>query len=497
MGPHTYTVTALSTDGLSKTKSISYSVPGPPTATISSPAAGANYDVGESVPTAFSCAESAGGLGLTSCNDSNGANTTNGGNSFLDTTTAGFHTYTVTATSTDTRTGSTSINYSVGAPPTASISSPASGVTYHLGDLVSTTFSCSEAADGPGLDSCNDSTGANTTSGGNGVLDTHTAGAHTYTVTAHSKDGFEGTKSISYSVALPPVASITSPVPGRVYRLGQSVPTAFACTEGLGGSGLASCNDSNGTNTTSGGNGQLDTSTLGLRSYTVTAVSTDGLTHATKITYSVGAAPVATISSPASGGTYELNQVVPTTFSCRAGSAGLASCNDSNGANTPNGGNWHLDTSTVGAHTYTVSALGKDALEQSAAITYTVVAQSAAAVVKPAVLNFKVAPSSFRAAPSGAPTALVRRGRVGASVSYALTVPGKVTFSVKRRKGGRYVKAGSFTRNATKAGVVRFVFRGRVGRRTLAPGAYRLDARLKTAAGTQSAAVSKAFKIVR
>lgn len=89
------------------------------------------------------------------------------------------------------------------------------------------------------------------------------------------------------NVAGPPSALISSPPPGGTYVEGQSVPTMFSCSEGTGGTGLSSCNDSNGTTSASGGAGQLDTSAVGDHTYTVTAVSNSGLTDSASIGYTV------------------------------------------------------------------------------------------------------------------------------------------------------------------------------------------------------------------
>src|SRR5271166_818522 len=193
----TFSVTAEDTNNEKTTVKHKYTVePEAPKATISGPASGGTYKKGESVPTTFSCTEGGLGSGLESCDDSHGTSTVSGGAGTLDTSTLGPHTYTVTAKSKDGLTGTASITYTVVEPPTATIESPATGGTYKAGEVIPTKFKCMEGAFGPGLESCDDNNGTNTVSGGAGTLNIGTVGMHTYTVTAKSKDGFEGTASL-------------------------------------------------------------------------------------------------------------------------------------------------------------------------------------------------------------------------------------------------------------------------------------------------------------
>ena len=368
-GTFAYSVTATSTDGQSTTTTIHYTVVGPPTASITSPADGQTYAVGQDAATSFACADAANGPGIATCVDSNGS--TSPGT--LVTSATGTFAYSVTATSTDGQSSTTTIHYTVAGPPTATITSPADDQTYNLGQHVATDFSCDDPT-GPGIGSCLDSNA----SGSPGALDTSTAGAFAYSVTATSDDGQSTTTMIHYTVVGPPTATITSPADDQTYAIGQDVATSFSCGEATNGPGVETCVDSNGSTSP----GTLVTSATGTIAYSVTATSKDGQSTTTTIHYTVAGPPTATISSPADDQIYAIGQHVATSFSCDDGTngPGIATCADSNGSASPG----VLDTSTTGTFAYSVTATSTDGQSTTTTIHYTVAGPPTATITAPA-----------------------------------------------------------------------------------------------------------------
>jgi hypothetical protein len=139
-------------------------------------------------------------------------------------------------------------------------------------------------------------------------------------------------------------------------------------------------------------------------------------------------------------------------------------------------------------------------------------------IVSAVSANPKVFAVDARGRPEAAVTAKVKhKPRKGTTFSYSLTEPGRAVFSVERvlpgrrvgracrpasranrmrRKCIRYALAARFAQPGV-AGGNRKRFSGRIGRRRLAPGSYRVTIVAKDAAGNRSKAVRATFTVVR
>ena len=134
----------------------------------------------------------------------------------------------------------------------------------------------------------------------------------------------------------------------------------------------------------------------------------------------------------------------------------------------------------------------------------------------PALSLLRFTPTAFRAARSGASIA---RASLGTTVSYSLSTVSTTTFTVdlalpglkrghrclaappRRRHGRRCTRyipiRGRFTHADITTGGTHFHFTGRIDRRPLKAGNYRLDATPKNIAGHAGQTVRTRFRIVK
>lgn len=192
---------------------------------------------------------------------------------------------------------------------------------------------------------------------------------------------------LTYTVASPPTVTITTPANGATYPHNKAVDSNFTCSEGANGSGIASCTDQNGHPSGSA----IDTSTTGSHTFTVTATSSDGLASTSTVTYNVAAPPGIWLPLPANGATFTQNQAVNSYFLCADGKGGpgLRSCVDENG----HAAGAAIDTSTLGTHTFTVTATSADGQITSTTSSYTIIPEPTVSDVKSrrGIVTFNIA----------------------------------------------------------------------------------------------------------
>ena len=111
----------------------------------------------------------------------------------------------------------------------------------------------------------------------------------------------------------------------------------------------------------------------------------------------------------------------------------------------------------------------------------------------PALGRVTLAPARFAVARGATAVSAARRGT---SIRYGLSEPAKVTLRIEKLAKGKRRTLGTLRRTGA-AGANRVRFSGRIARRALRPGRYRLTVRATDSAGNRSAARSAAFRIVR
>jgi hypothetical protein len=200
--------------------------------------------------------------------------------------------------------------------PQITLTTPAQGAVYSVGERVAADYSCADEAGGSALAQCFGSYHAGT------PIDTSSVGTKTFFVTAVDNAGNTATVTHTYMVAdtAPPQIVIQTPAEGVSYTLGQSVLADYACLDEQGGSGLQFCS------APVPQDAPIDTASVGSKSFVVSGGDRAGniatASHSYRVTYAFSgfAAPLtnATIAAP-----FKAGEGVPAKFSL-SGNQGLA-----------------------------------------------------------------------------------------------------------------------------------------------------------------------------
>jgi hypothetical protein len=273
LGPVSVTVTALDNAGNQTvvTNTLTVVDQTKPTIALTTPADGAVYEMGEQVLADYSCEDEPNGSGLDSC-----VGTVPDGMA-VDTGSLGNKTFKVTAADRAGNSYSKTVSYTVvdATPPSITITTPADGAVYSVGEQVTAAYSCTDADSG--VDTC-----AGSVANG-AAVDTGSVGEKTFTVEASDNAGNTASQTVSYTVAdrTAPTITVTSPAEGAVYTLGQSVLADYSCADEPNGSGVATCQGS------VADGAPLDTSTVGTKTFQVSAMDNAGNSGTKSVAYSV------------------------------------------------------------------------------------------------------------------------------------------------------------------------------------------------------------------
>ncbi len=250
-------------------------------------------------------------------------------------------------------------------PPAVALSSPADGAHVKQGAELVVDFSCSDTG-GSGLASCVGSVADGA------LLDTGELGEASVTVTAldHAGNQTAVTHTVTVVDETKPTISVATPAEGAEYELGEQVFADYSCADEPNGSGLDACVGS----VPQGA--EVDTGSLGTKTFTVDASDVAGNSASKSVTYKVVDAtpPGITVTAPAEGAVYAVGEHVAADYECTDAESGVASCVGGVALGAA------VDTGSIGEKTFTVDASDNAGNTASKTVSYTVADVTAPAI---------------------------------------------------------------------------------------------------------------------
>ena len=309
--------------------------------------------------------------------------------SISTTLTKGTHIITLTATDSESETGSANITIHVGnTPPTVSITSPATGTNYEIGEYVTFQGLSADTEDGtlsgPSLQWTSSIDGDFATGLSPSQINTLSMGQHEITLIATDSNG-----AVTYSTPIAirvgnitPVATILNPSNNASFENGETI--TFEGTGIDSEDGILLTTSLVWTSTRQGiiGTGTSFSTTAldgGEHAVSLTATDADGATHSTSITiFAQNATPVATINNPATGSSFDEGNSI--TFQGTATDIEDGSLTGSSLVWTSNidgqidtGTTFETDTLSSGTHIITFTASDGQGSTSTTTITITIV----------------------------------------------------------------------------------------------------------------------------
>lgn len=240
---------------------------------------------------------------------------------------------------------------------------------------------------------------------------------------------------------------------------------------GGGGGGAGSfCSDNSGTSGGGGGGGSSN-----MPAGSSLATDTTGQ-PSVQISYEIEQ-PSVTLSVPADGAVYGQGRKLTVSYACAAPAAlpqdRIASCTGTSASGV------QLATRTLGLHEFTVTATDAYGLTAEQTVHYNV-----ADLTAPRIARLRITPRTIDASQPGD----------FATVTFRLKERARVRVAVQPVRGGHAARSRARI-VVGHAGRNSFRLRAGVGRRTLAPGAYRLTLVATDRAGNRSKLVERRFSI--
>ena len=391
-GTHTITLTVTDSQSSTSTDAIAVTVNNnPPVVTINSPPNNSIYETGATISFSGIANDAEDGFisGASLVWVSSIDSILGTGASVSSTLTKGTHVITLTATDSESDTGSANITVHVGNnPPTVSITTPVTGSNYDAGAYITFQGISADTEDGTlsgsSLQWTSSIDGNFTTGQSPAQLNTLSIGLHTITLVATDSNN-----AVTYSTPIQirvgnnaPVATILNPSDNDSFE--NDVTINFEGTGIDAEDGVLLTTSLVWTSSRQGpiGTGtsfSLTTLNSGQHTITLTATDADGASHtASIIIFAQNSRPVVTITAPASGVSVDEGSIIifqGTATDTEDGNLSGSSLEWESGfdGSIGTGASLSLDTLSSGTHTITFTATDSQGLSNSASIVVTIV----------------------------------------------------------------------------------------------------------------------------